>query len=158
MVLISLVKKDLDLLDELELDHLQLRSLMARLYVARDRQRRLDLYGQLRDVLEAHTRAEEKVFYPACEQFVWLKDRALRAREEHHQLNTILAELDTLSQVSPWFDPKVGVLLSHLNEHLEEEERTLFRALKRRLSEEELLELASRLPSPRKEHVEKKAA
>jgi hemerythrin superfamily protein len=158
MVVISLMKRELDLLDELELDHLHLRSLVARIRFSRDRQRRLDLYAELRNALLAHTEAEEKVFYPACEALVLLKDRVLQAHEEHHQLRLILDELDALAPTSAWFDPKIALLLSHLSEHLEEEERLMFRALRRRLSEDELVELAGRLPSQRKEREEKKAA
>lgn len=106
------------------------------------------LFGQLRDpasdrpqltnhltmLLTAHSRAEEAEVYPVAAE-AGDADAVARNIDEHLELDRLLAELGSTEPTSAAFDSLLDGLAQAVRHHIEEEESTLLRHLKQRLSE-----------------------
>jgi hemerythrin superfamily protein len=85
-----------------------------------------DLFARLVRAVEAHSQAEEDVFYGVLEQEEALADRIEDARQEHDDVDEMLEEIDELSPSDPdWMD-RIQELRQLIVRHVEEEEGELF--------------------------------
>jgi iron-sulfur cluster repair protein YtfE (RIC family) len=90
-----------------------------------------NLFIRLADELVSHQMMEERIFYPAT-----LSSRngdALEeALQEHLQMKRLMADMLDLDVDSARFKAKLKVLEAEVLEHVDKEERTLFRSFRRR--------------------------
>jgi hemerythrin superfamily protein len=102
-----------------------------------------DLFEQIRAELEAHTHAEETVFYPYLEQNgdEELKKITKEGIEEHRQAKMFLKELSGLKSESEKFEPKMKVLMEDIKHHVQEEEGQMFPMVEEQFNEETLRDL-----------------
>src|SRR6267142_1250585 len=54
-----------------------------------------ELFAQLKNELDVHTRIEETILYPALEEYDETRDIALEAYEEHDIVKQLLEELES---------------------------------------------------------------
>src|SRR5688500_7952043 len=83
-----------DIFELLRRDHRNLRALLDEIEGAEDEPQRQGLFAQLVDEVEAHSQAEDDVFYTSIEGASELTDRIDEARQEHDQVESMLEELD----------------------------------------------------------------
>lgn len=84
-----------------------------------------EIFQQIADNFAAHSKIEEKLFYPAV--YVGdLKDKLLEAVEEHLSVKRVIADLLEMESDNDTFDAKVKVLKEQIEHHVEEEENELF--------------------------------
>jgi hemerythrin-like domain-containing protein len=106
---------------------------------------RSELFARLKRELEIHEQIEEEVLYPALKEHPRARELALEAYEEHHVVDTILAELEQTDPGDEAWTAKFAVAKENLEHHIEEEEKEMFPATRKAFSDEELEELGGRM-------------
>lgn len=138
----------MDALNLLKDDHQRVSGIFEEYRKTTDRAKktRQKLVQQMIGELSAHAYIEEHVFYPAVKEAGGdLEDEVLEAVEEHHIVKWVLSELSALDPEAENFDAKVTVLMENVEHHVEEEEKTMFPAVRKALSKPELEDLGERL-------------
>ena len=135
-------------------DHAKVRALLGELEKTTEKatSRREELLQEIERELKIHTTIEEEIFYPAFREAAEKKDdRKLyyEAVEEHHVVDTVLAELKGTEVGSEVFAAKAKVLKDLVEHHAEEEETEMFPRAKKFLDQETLLKLGEELARAR---------
>ncbi|HTG39048.1 hemerythrin domain-containing protein [Sphingomonas sp.] len=101
----------------------------------RNTTKRAILLAQLKHALAKHDVEEGNVIYPALRE-AGRKDEADKLTKEHGYIKQYLYELENMPKDSEAFAGKVRKFRADIEEHMTEEETTLFPALRAQLSEE----------------------
>jgi hemerythrin superfamily protein len=88
---------------------------------------------------------EEEVLYPALKSHPKARDLALEGYEEHHVVDTILAELEQTPPSDEQWGAKFKVAKENLEHHIEEEETQMFPKARNAFSEDELEQMGQRM-------------
>jgi hemerythrin superfamily protein len=96
-----------------------------------DKARKNELVEQIIKELTAHAKVEEELVYPAVrevhsESEVLIDD----ADTEHHVVKFLISELSEMEAGDNHFDSKVRILSELVKHHVQEEEKTIFAALR----------------------------
>ena len=132
-----------DIFELLARDHRNLRALLDEIEGAEDDRQRQALFSRLVDEVEAHSQAEDDVFYTTLESAGDLADRIDEARQEHDQVEALLEDLDGLPvSGDDWIDKvrEIRLLIEH---HVSAEEEQIFPLARRALGDPEALRLGS---------------
>ena len=116
---------------------------------------REELFAQLKQELDVHSKIEEQILYPVLKEAEETHDITLEAYEEHNVVKTLLAELDELPKDDETWEAKLTVLKENVEHHVEEEEGEMFKKARKVLSAEQIEALGARLEAAKQE--EKKA-
>lgn len=116
---------------------------------------REELFSQLKNELDVHTRIEETILYPALEEYEETRDISLEAYEEHAIVKQLLEELESAPKDDETWTAKFTVLKENIEHHVEEEEGEMFEKARKVLSEDEIAALGERLQKAKQ--VEKSA-
>ncbi|MDQ3937138.1 MAG: hemerythrin domain-containing protein [Chloroflexota bacterium] len=137
----------MDALKMLKEDHDRVRKMLEQGDSTTERgvKTRTELFGRLKHELEIHERMEEEVLYPALKGHAKARELALEGYEEHHVVDTILAELEQTDPSDETWSAKFTVARENLEHHIEEEEKEMFPATRQAFSEQELEELGRRM-------------
>lgn len=105
-------------------DHQTVKDLIGRLKSSKYSKDKGDLLVQIENEIQLHSQAEEQIFYPAMREY----DNELieHSVEEHRQVDQVLTDLVGMSGNDKNFQNKISELEQALNDHIEEEEGTLF--------------------------------
>jgi iron-sulfur cluster repair protein YtfE (RIC family) len=106
---------------------------------------REELFAQLKNELDVHTRIEETILYPALEEYEETRDISLEAYEEHAIVKQLLKELASSRKDDEQWTAKFTVLKENIEHHVEEEEGEMFKKARKVLSEDEIATLGERL-------------
>ena len=128
--------------DVLKKQHREVRALFKQLDRTEDPTERRRLLDDVTDALKSHSELEEEIFYPALRESGAKKaeELVLRALEEHHVVDLLLAETPDVDPEAENFPAKMRVLQELVEHHIEEEEAEMFE-LASRLGEEEARDL-----------------
>ena len=85
-----------------------------------------ETFNQLKSALTLHTQLEEKVFYPAMQQFDETREMIAEAVQEHQHVDQLLDEMTALSPGDEEFQELLAELRESIENHVEEEENELF--------------------------------
>ncbi|HUR69269.1 MAG TPA: hemerythrin domain-containing protein [Candidatus Thermoplasmatota archaeon] len=87
--------------------------------------------------LMVHERIEEEIFYPAYKRAADEEGRELvaEAKEEHHVVDLIIEELQSVELDAEDFDAKFTVLKENVEHHIKEEEEEMFPDAKKLLKD-----------------------
>jgi hemerythrin superfamily protein len=126
---ISLLKKDHDLVKKLFKEYEGLPDGQP--------ERKRALAEKIIAELMVHERIEEEIFYPAFKKGADEEGKELlaEAKEEHHVVDLILDELQSVKLDDEQFDAKFKVLKENVEHHIEEEEEEMFPDAKKRLKD-----------------------
>ncbi|EPX56361.1 Hemerythrin HHE cation binding domain protein [Cystobacter fuscus DSM 2262] len=103
-----------------------------------------ELFVRIADNLAAHAIIEEKLFYPNV--YVGpTADQLQEAVEEHLSVKRVIADLLDMEPSDAQFKAKVKVLKDLVEHHVEEEEKELFKSVKKLLTKEELSVMGEQL-------------
>ncbi len=144
-----------DVIEVLEHDHREVEEMFAELEALRGatgddaRVRRRDLMDDVTIELVRHSVAEETQVYPAVEEKVSAEE-AERAKQEHAEAEETLQRLDGMDPDDPSFDDELATLMREIREHVAEEEGEMFAHMRQVFSQEELVELGSKVESVKK--------
>jgi hemerythrin superfamily protein len=97
----------------------------------------MDLFARIADNLAAHATIEEKLFYPSV--YVGpTADKLQEAVEEHLSVKRVIADLLDMDPSDAQFKAKMKVLQELVDHHVEEEEKQLFKDVKKLMGKDEL--------------------
>ena len=139
----------MDAIELLTADHDEVRGLFDQFREAKeaeDMERMRKLQGEIFSELEAHTRIEEEIFYPAVRDLgvEEMSETVGEGIQEHHVVKVLMREIDDVSGQET-FESKMTVLIENVEHHAQEEEQELFPSLREAMAEERLQELGSEL-------------
>jgi iron-sulfur cluster repair protein YtfE (RIC family) len=113
---------------------------------------RSELFAQIRELLQVHSRIEEEIFYPALAQVDDEgRDLVKEAREEHAEVDELLVEIADLDPTGDYFAKKVDKLRKKVEHHAGEEEDEMFPFAQRQLGDMRLAELGRELEMRKQE-------
>ena len=140
-----------DIIALLKSDHKNVRELFRALDETGSRAfaQRAKLAQQICTELEAHSRGEEQILYPAFGERAKAgseeRDEVLEAEEEHRIVDGLIAELKTSEPKDEHARAKMHVLQALVENHIKEEERSLFPMCREVFDADELREMGQRL-------------
>ena len=137
----------MDAITLLETDHRRLESLLKQGEETTERavKGRGELLKTLTKALTIHEMIEEKVLYPALEQFPEARDIVLEGFQEHHVADLIAKEIEGLSTSDEQWGPKFKVLKENIEHHIQEEEGPMFRTARGVMPADQLELLGARM-------------
>ena len=112
------------------------------------------LFDRLKSELEIHERIEEEVLYPALKSHPTARELALEGYEEHHVVDTILAELEQTDPSDEQWGAKFKVAKENLEHHIKEEETEMFPKAREAFSRDELEQMGARMTEIRQAALE----
>ena len=133
-------------MDLLKKQHKEVKALFKKVEKAEGARERRQLMDQIATALEGHTTIEEEMFYPAVKELGSKKaeEMVAEAFEEHHVVKLVLAELPNVDPEDERFEAKMTVLSELVEHHADEEEEEMFK-LAKKIDEDELDELGTRM-------------
>jgi hemerythrin-like domain-containing protein len=137
----------MDAITLLKNDHDKVKRLLSELESTTERgvKTRQELFATIKGELTVHETIEEEIFYPALKSHPKAKDLVLEAYEEHHVVDTVMAELESLDVADETWGAKATVMKENVEHHIEEEEGEMFRQARQVFEREELDELGARM-------------
>jgi hemerythrin superfamily protein len=130
-----------DIFELLRRDHRNVRALLDAIEGAADDRQRQALFAQLVNEVEAHSQAEDDVFYTSIEGGAELADLIDDARHEHDEVESMLEELDGIPVSGDDWLEKVREIRMLIEHHVAEEEQLIFPLAERALGSDEALRL-----------------
>lgn len=137
--------------------------------ILRDHRRMEDLFRTMRNaeadragalaefsaLLVAHARAEEEKVYPALRRYKNVDDEEVEhGVHEHQEANeALLALLEVEDTSSEEWDEKLEELVTAVNHHADEEERTLLNDARENVGDERRAQLGKQFEEARAEHL-----
>jgi hypothetical protein len=98
-----------------------------------------------------HEAIEEEIFYPALKEHPKTKEIALEGYEEHHVVDTVMAEIEGVAYDDEKWGAKFKVMKENLEHHIEEEEGEMFKQAKQVFDEDELAQLGESMMARKEE-------
>tara|TARA_R110002096_G_scaffold433887_2_gene653746 strand:- start:54880 stop:55320 length:441 start_codon:yes stop_codon:yes gene_type:complete len=102
-----------------------------------DTKARTVVFGRLKSQLEAHARFEEQQLYVPMLKDDGANERARHSIAEHHEIDELIATLETTDMSSSAWLPTARTLKEKIEHHLHEEEREIVQIAGKILSEGE---------------------
>lgn len=129
--------------DALRADHDIQRALLTELLETEgDSATRARLFETLSLEMAAHAAAEERHFYAPLMASDLTLEKARHSIAEHHELDELVAKLETTDRSSPGWLASAKQLDERLRHHLKEEEREVFQLAGKALSDDQKSALA----------------
>jgi hemerythrin-like domain-containing protein len=146
----------MDAITLLKHDHDKVKKLLSELETTTERgvKTRSELFARLKGELTVHETIEEEIFYPELKAHPKAKDIVLEGFEEHHVVDVLMGELESLDVTDETWGAKAIVMKENIEHHIEEEEGEMFKIARRVFEAEELEELGSRMEA-RKESAQR---
>jgi predicted DNA-binding protein len=136
-----------DAITLLEADHQKVKGLLNELESTTERgvQTRSQLFATIKGELTLHEIVEEEIFYPELKAHPKAQDIVLEGYEEHHVVDLLMGELESLDVSDETWGAKATVMKENIEHHIEEEEGEMFRQARRVFDTSELEELGQRM-------------
>jgi hypothetical protein len=133
----------MDAITLLETDHIRLRGLLKQGEETTERavKGRTELLDTLTAELGVHELIEERLLYPALQNYPEARDIVLEGVQEHHVADLVLEELHEVRKDDEQWGAKFKVLKENIEHHIEEEEGEMFRTARGVMTYDELLAL-----------------
>jgi len=147
-----------DIYSLIKKDHEEVASLFRRLKAAEGfAETSEQLFAQLREELELHAHAEERVWYPALREAEGTQELVGEALDNHELVRELLDELAMSRMDDEAWSERLGVLEEHVTDHVEEEEGDIFDVARQLFRAEQAVELAQRWQTAKQEHMARHA-
>jgi hemerythrin-like domain-containing protein len=137
----------MDAIAMLKADHVKVKRLLNELESTTERgvKTRAELFATIKGELTIHEVIEEEIFYPALKSHPRAKDIVLEGYEEHHVVDQLMGELESLDVSDETWGAKATVMKENVEHHIEEEEGEMFPQARRVFDEQELEDLGARM-------------
>lgn len=129
----------MDIFDTLKSDHERVKALMKKIADGSNGaiRTREQTFLQLKEDLLAHSKVEEAVFYAAVKGNKNIKENILEALNEHHIIELLVAELDSMPKDSEHWKAKFTFLRETVEHHVKEEESEMFEKARKLINQDE---------------------
>jgi len=136
-----------DAITMLKTDHDKVKQLLTELETTTERgvKTRQELFATIKGELTIHEVIEEEIFYPALKSHPKAKDIVLEAYEEHHVVDVLMGELESLDVSDETWGAKALVMKENIEHHIEEEEGEMFKQARQVFDRQELDDLGTRM-------------
>jgi hemerythrin superfamily protein len=141
-------KSDMNVQDVIRMDHQKVNVLFMEIDRTDDAQKCQEFFGQLYQDLSVHAEAEEQVVYPAVRSFY---NDTQELYDEQAEMKTMLSELKSLEMNSSQFKSRLQQLKSVVMDHVNQEENTMFAAIRNNCSSEQQEQLATQFKEAKKQ-------
>jgi hemerythrin-like domain-containing protein len=150
----------MDAMSLLKEDHRKVKKLLAELESTTERgvKTREELFMKVKQELVVHEAIEEEIFYPALKEHPKTKEIALEGYEEHHVVDTVMAEIEGVAYDDEKWGAKFTVMKENLEHHIEEEEGEMFKQAKQVFDQEELTQLGESMKARKEDLMRQQAA
>ncbi|GJL98197.1 MAG: hypothetical protein DHS20C06_20140 [Hyphobacterium sp.] len=140
-----------DIFDRIKKDHDAARALVDEIEATTDKagKQREALFETFKIELWTHNKVEEATFYARLES-KGEEDESLEAKNEHHMLNSLIEELDTMPKDNVEWGQKFHALAELLSHHMDEEEEEFFELGRKEFSESEAEKLGEQFDTRKK--------
>ena len=137
----------MDAITLLKTDHDKVKKLLNELESTTERgeKTRSELFATIKAELTVHEVIEEEIFYPELKAHPKAQDIVLEAFEEHHVVDLLMGELESLDVTDETWGAKALVMKENIEHHIEEEEGEMFKQARRVFDKEELDQLGERM-------------
>jgi predicted DNA-binding protein len=137
----------MDAITLLEADHRKVKRLLNELESTTERgiKTRSELFATIKGELTLHEIIEEEIFYPELKAHPKAQDSVLEAFEEHHVVDVLMSELESLDVSDETWGAKATVMKENIEHHIEEEEGEMFQQARRVFDTKELDDLGRRM-------------
>ena len=137
----------MDAIAMLKADHDKVKGLLEDLEATTERgvKTRAELYSTIKGELTVHEIIEEEIFYPALKSHPRAKDIVLEGYQEHHVVDLLMSELESLDVTDETWGPKALVMKENIEHHIEEEEGEMFTKARQVFDRGELADLGERM-------------
>ena len=116
-------KSSRDAIALLKADHREVEGWFGQFEKARSTSIKQRLATKICKALQAHTKIEEEIFYPAFLKATQDKDLHHEAEIEHEGAKNLIAEIEATGASDEYFDARVTVLSEMIKHHVKEEEQ-----------------------------------
>ncbi|GJL48826.1 MAG: hemerythrin [Nitrospirales bacterium] len=125
-------------------DHQEAKKLFADLEQTKGKNgnAREKLFTELKAALEAHSEAEEEVFYSPLKKNEETKEKIQHANKEHDKVAKTLTELEDMDKDNEQWLKKVTQLQEDVQHHIKEEEEEIFQKARGIFSEQQAEDMA----------------
>jgi hemerythrin-like domain-containing protein len=146
----------MDAITLLKTDHDKVKKLLNELESTTERgvKTRSELFATIKGELTVHEAIEEEIFYPELKAHPKAKDIVLEGFQEHHVVDLLMGELESLDVTDESWGAKAIVMKENIEHHIEEEEGEMFKIARRVFDAEELDDLGERMAA-RKQSAQK---
>ena len=150
----------MDAMSLLKEDHRKVKKLLVELESTTERgvKTREELFAKVKQELVVHEAIEEEIFYPALKEHPKTKEIALEGYEEHHVVDTVMAEIEGVAYDDEKWGAKFTVMKENLEHHIEEEEGEMFKQANQVFDEDELAQLGESMKARKEELIRQQAA
>jgi hypothetical protein len=150
----------MDAMSLLKEDHRKVKKILAELESTTERgvKTREELFTKVKQELVIHEAIEEEIFYPALKEHPKTKEIALEGYEEHHVVDTVMAEIEGVAYDDEKWGAKFKVMKENLEHHIEEEEGEMFKQAKQVFDEDELAQLGKSMLARKEELIRQQAS
>ena len=137
----------MDALTLLKNDHDKVKKLLTELESTTERaeKKRSELFSTIKGELTVHEIIEEEIFYPELKAHPKAKDIVLEGYEEHHVVDLLMGELESLDVTDEAWGAKAVVMKENIEHHIEEEEGEMFKTARQVFDKQELEDLGTRM-------------
>jgi hemerythrin superfamily protein len=137
----------MDAITMLKNDHDKVKGLLAELESTTERgvKTREELFATIKGELTVHEVIEEEIFYPALKSHPKAQDIVLEAYEEHHVVDLLMGELESLDVSDETWGAKAIVMKENIEHHIEEEEGEMFKQARQIFERQELEDLGEQM-------------
>jgi hemerythrin-like domain-containing protein len=150
----------MDAMSLLKEDHRKVKKILAELESTTERgvKTREELFTKVKQELVIHEAIEEEIFYPALKDHPKTKEIALEGYEEHHVVDTVMAEIEGVAYDDEKWGAKFTVMKENLEHHIEEEEGEMFKQAKQVFDQDELTQLGESMKARKEDLMRQQAA
>ena len=143
----------MDALTMLKADHDKVKGMLDKLDETTERAAvtRTEGLQALKQELTIHETIEEEILYPALKEFSRTREITFEAYEEHHVVDTIMAELEQTPTDDEQWAAKLTVMKENLEHHIEEEEDEMFKQARQVMDKGDLVALGERMAARKEE-------
>jgi len=137
----------MDAIALLKADHVKVKRLLTDLEATTERgvKTRAELFSTIKGELTLHEIVEEEIFYPELKAHPKAKDIVLEGYQEHHVVDVLMGELESLDVSDETWGPKALVMKENIEHHIEEEEGEMFTKARQVFDNDELDDLGRRM-------------
>ena len=150
----------MDAMSLLKEDHEKVKKILGELESTTERgvKTREELFTKVKEELVVHEAIEEEIFYPALKEHSKTKEIALEGYEEHHVVDTVMAEIEGVAYDDEKWGAKFKVMKEYLEHHIEEEEGEMFKQARQVFDEDELAQLGESMLARKQELIRQQAS
>jgi iron-sulfur cluster repair protein YtfE (RIC family) len=150
----------MDAMSLLKEDHRKVKKMLAELESTTERgvKTREELFTKVKQELVVHEAIEEEIFYPALKEHPKTKEIALEGYEEHHVVDTVMAEIEGVAYDDEKWGAKFTVMKENLEHHIEEVEGEMFKQARQVFDQDELTQLGESMKARKEDLMTQQAA